>query len=151
MIVPALELMPIICAALQRGQQVRLRVSGGSMRPFMHVGDIVELSPIDSLPLVGDVLLVRCGSERERYVLHRLVRVEGRKLFIRGDAQEHCEGPFVRQDVLARVVKRHAKGRVRRFDSELWHFLGRAWLACFPLSVRLLRLAVPLRERNESI
>jgi len=94
MIVDAHELMPIICSALQRGQHVRLTATGGSMRPFMHNGDVVELEPLDSLPARGDVVLVRCGSERERYVLHRVVRVESEKLFIRGDAQEYCEGPY---------------------------------------------------------
>ncbi len=137
--------MPIIGAALQRGQHVRLAVTGGSMRPFMHAGDIVELEPIDSLPSVGDVLLVRCGSDPERYVLHRLVRVKGEKLFIRGDAQECCEGPFVQQDVLGRVAGSYSNGRVRRFESGLWHFLGLAWCVCFPLSAWLLRLAVQLK------
>lgn len=143
----ALELMPIICAALKRGQRVRLTVTGGSMRPFLHAGGIAELEPVDSAPLVGDVLLVRCGSEPGRYVLHRLVRVEGEKLFLRGDAQEYSDGPFAQKDVLGRVVEYCSKGRVYRLDSGLYRFLGRAWLLCFPLSVRLLRLAVNVMER----
>ncbi|MDR3568145.1 MAG: S26 family signal peptidase [Syntrophobacteraceae bacterium] len=141
----ALDLMPIICSALKRGQCVRMTVTGGSMRPFMQGGGIVELEPIGSKPLVGDVLLVRTGSGRDRYVLHRLVRVEGENLFIRGDAQERCEGPFARPEVLGRVVMYRLNGRIRRFDSGLWHLLGRAWIACFPLSVWLLRIAVTIR------
>ena len=70
MIVHARELMPVILAALQRGQHVRLTATGGSMRPFLHNGDVVELEPLDSLPVIGNVVLVRCGSDRERYVLH---------------------------------------------------------------------------------
>ena len=115
------------------------------MRPFMHAGGTVELAPTASPPLVGDVLLVRCGAEGERYVLHRLVREKGGELFIRGDAQEHCEGPFTQKDVLGRVVTYFSNERAYRFDSGFWHFLGQAWRACFPLSVRLLRLAVHLR------
>jgi signal peptidase I len=145
MIVAAGELMPIIGAALARGQHVRLTATGGSMLPFLHNGDIVELEPLKSLPARGDIVLVRCAPDRERYVLHRLVRVEGEKLFMRGDAQEHCEGPFAPGDVLGRVTKSYVNGRVRRFDSGLWRFAGLAWLLCVPVSVWLLRLAIRLR------
>lgn len=61
MLATARELMPIVRAALERGQQVRLTVTGGSMRPFMHRGAVVELEPVKSLPAAGDVLLVQCG------------------------------------------------------------------------------------------
>ena len=145
MIVAAGELMPIIGAALARGQHVRLLATGGSMRPFLHSGDVVELEPLKSLPAVGDIVLVRRGSDGDRYVLHRLVLLEGEKLFIRGDAQDHCEGPFAPGDVLGRVTKSYANGRVRRFDSGLWRIAGLAWLFCVPVSVWLLRLAVRLR------
>ena len=152
MIVHAHELMPIICSALQRGQHVRLTATGGSMLPFMHNGDMVELEPLDSLPAIGDVVLVRCGSDSERYVLHRLVGVKGEKLFIRGDAQEHCEGPFTQGDVLGRVTKSYSNGRVRRLDSGLWRFAGLAWHLFIPLSVWLLRLTIHFRgDQRESI
>ncbi|MGD0399268.1 MAG: S24/S26 family peptidase [Syntrophobacteraceae bacterium] len=152
MIVHARELMPVILAALQRGQHVRLTATGGSMRPFLHNGDVVELEPLDSLPVIGNVVLVRCGSDRERYVLHRLVRVKGEKLFIRGDAQTSCEGPFTQGDVLGRVTKCYSNGRTRRLDSGLWRFAGLAWHLCAPLSIWLLRLTVQLRgDRRENI
>jgi hypothetical protein len=148
--IAARELMPIICSALQRGQRVRMTATGGSMRPFLHNGDVVELEPLDSLPVMGDVVLVRSG--RERYVLHRLVRVKGGKLFIRGDAQEYCEGPFTRGDVLGRVTRCCSNGRVRRLDSGPWRFAGLAWHLCAPLNLWLLRCAVQLRgDRREHI
>ena len=149
--ISALELMPVIEVALKRGQRVRMTVAGGSMRPFMRGGDIVELERVDSPPLVGDVLLVRSGSAPERYVLHRVVRVEGGGFFIRGDAQTVSEGPFALEDVLGRVIRRHAKGRVHRFDSGFWHYLGRAWLLWFPLSSWSLRIALhPTMKRGLS-
>jgi hypothetical protein len=153
MLATARELMPIVRAALERGQQVRLTVTGGSMRPFMHKGSVVVLEPLTSPPVPGDVLLVQCGAGSERYVLHRLVRVKGGQLFIRGDAQRHCEGPFSQGDVLGRVTEVHSNGRVRRFDAGPWHLAGRAWQACVPLSVWLLHLTVQLRAagKTESI
>ncbi|MDR3554591.1 MAG: S26 family signal peptidase, partial [Syntrophobacteraceae bacterium] len=105
------------------------------MRPFMHTGGVVELAPLASPLRVGDVVLVRCGPEHNRYVLHRLVRVKGDEIFVRGDAQNYCEGPFARENVLGRAVEYCWKGRAHRADSGLWRFLGRTWLACFPVSV----------------
>ncbi|MHC1727797.1 MAG: S24/S26 family peptidase [Syntrophobacteraceae bacterium] len=139
------ELIPIICSALMRGQHVRFAATGGSMRPFIHDGEVVELEPLNSLPALGDVVLVRCGSGSRRYVLHRVVRVKGEKHFIRGDAQQYCEGPFVQEDVLGRVTRQHIGGHVRRLDSGPWHHAGRAWQLCAPLSVWLLHLAVRVR------
>jgi signal peptidase I len=151
MLVAAHQLMPVVRAALQRGQQVRLTVRGGSMRPFIQPGAAVELEPLKSMPEPGDVLLVQCGAER--YVLHRLVRAEGGRLFIRGDAQLHCEGPFAQGDVLGRVAKVVSRGRVRRFDAGPWRLAGRTWHLCAPLSVWLFHLAVRLRSigKRESV
>jgi hypothetical protein len=145
MILTAQQVMPIICSALRRGQHVRLVATGGSMRPFLHNGDVVELEPLSSLPANGDVVLVRCGPTGNRFVLHRVVRTKEGRLYIRGDAQHCCEGPFSAGDVFGRVTKSYVNGRVRRFDSGLWRFAGLAWRLCFPLSVWSLGLAVRLR------
>ena len=75
MILPSRELMPIVRAALERGQRVRMTVTGGSMFPFLRDGDVVELEPALTLRL-GDMVLVQTDSSDviERYVLHRIVR-----------------------------------------------------------------------------
>ncbi|MDR3555715.1 MAG: hypothetical protein P4L55_13235, partial [Syntrophobacteraceae bacterium] len=62
-----------------------------------------------------------------------------------------CEGPFARENVLGRAVEYCWKGRAHRADSGLWRFLGRTWLACFPVSVWLLRVSVYLRGGTESM
>lgn len=94
--------MPIIIAALGRGQQVRLTVSGGSMTPFICDGDVVELEPILSPLQPGDVVLAQ--SAAGYHVIHRIVRVVEDSVWLRGDAQEQCEGPLPRQVVLGRVI-----------------------------------------------
>ncbi len=148
MIVPSRELMPIIRSALERRQHVRLTATGGSNLPFIHNGDVVELEPVDSLPVVGDVVLVQCGSELERYVLHRVVRVNGEMLFLRGDAQEVCDGPFTQVDVLGKVTNIYHYGRVRRLDRGIWRFAALVWHRCVPLNVWVLRFAL-LFQRNQ--
>jgi hypothetical protein len=148
---PARELMPMICAALVRGQHVRLTAKGGSMLPFIHDGDVVELEPVGSLPLFGHVVLARSRSEGERYVLHRVVSVRGDMLFLRGDAQKDCEGPFGQGDVLGKVSKNYYHGGLRRLDRGIWRFAALTWHRCVPLNVWLLDLADWWKERRQSI
>ena len=125
MILPASELMPVIRASLERGQTVRMTVNGASMLPFIRNGDEVELEPIRSLPVKGDVVLAHC--ENGRYVLHRVVRVEGDEFFLRGDAQRHCEGPFVLGDALGKVTTAYHNGRSHDLKRGPWSWLGRIW------------------------
>ncbi len=47
--------------------------------PFLYDGDVVELEPMHSLPIPGDMVLVQCPEER--YVLHRVVRLESDGFF----------------------------------------------------------------------
>ena len=142
MTVPARELMPMICAALGENQHVRLRATGSSMFPFLRSGDVVELAPLHLPPVVGDLVLARCPdpSAGHRYVLHRVVRVQGGGYFLRGDAQKDCEGPFTPRDLLGRAILRYRNGRVRRLDQGLWRYLGLAWNHCAPFNRWLVQL-----------
>jgi hypothetical protein len=135
MILPARELMPLVRAALDRGQRVRMTVSGSSMMPFLRDSDIVELEPASQLRL-GDMVLVRAG---ERYVLHRLVCIKGASFFLRGDAQLWCEGPFTAENVLGRVTVAWRKGRTRSFDRKFWRAAGLLWLHANPFGFFLLK------------
>jgi len=143
MIVPSRELMPVIHAALQRGQRVRMSVNGSSMLPFLRDGDVVELEPVRTLPMPGDIMLVR--GLQERYVLHRVVRIEGDALFLRGDAQSGCEGPFTRRDVLAKVVMSYPNGRARALDRGVWRLAGLLWTRCSPVGLAVLQVALYIR------
>jgi len=148
MILPSRELMPVIRAALERGQRVRMTVTGSSMLPFLRDCDVVELEPA-SAPRLGDMVLVQVArpGAAERYVLHRIVRVEaGAAFFIRGDAQRHGEGPFTSDAVLGRVTIAWRNGHARALDRGAWRFAGCVWIVCAPSGLLLLRLVALSRE-----
>ncbi len=145
MIVPCREVMPIISSALVRGQRVRMTVNGRSMLPFIRDGDVVEIERIHSLPTRGDIVLAQCANER--YVLHRVVRLEAQGFFLRGDAQEHWEGPFQESDVLGKVVASYRNGRPCVLDCGPWHLAGLVWARYGGLGRRLLWLVVRVRSR----
>jgi hypothetical protein len=147
MILSSHELMPVIRAALVRGQHVRMTVNGGSMLPFIHNNDVVELEPSPA-PRLGDMVLVQTtqADGAERYVLHRLVRFvdEGSAFFIRGDSQAFCEGPFPRDALLGRVTTAWRNGRARALHCGGWRLAGLVWMRATPLGSWLLWLAVRL-------
>jgi len=149
MIFPCREFMPVIRSALARGQRVRMTVNGHSMAPFIHAGDLVEIEPIRALPRRGDVVLLRCSEER--YVVHRVMRMEGDAIFLCGDAQRHCEGPFTQRDVLGRVTLSQRNGHTRAHDRGAWRLAGLAWTSCGPLGRWLLWLAAGVRARGKRL
>jgi GNAT superfamily N-acetyltransferase len=144
MILPGRELIPVVRAALENGQHVRMTVTGSSMLPFIRNNEVVELEPAPK-PRLGDMVLVQ-GPE-ERYVLHRIVRkASGTAFLIRGDAQTHFEGPFTVDVVLGRVTTVWRRGRGHAMGGGLWRVAGLVWMSCTPFNVWLLWSAVRLRR-----
>ena len=87
-------------------------------------------------PAAGEMVLVQCPEER--YVLHRVVRLESDGFFLRGDAQAHCIGPFKQSAILGRAAKSYHRGRIRAHDRGAWRTAGLIWIHCGPLGSRLL-------------
>lgn len=120
------ELMPEYRELLSTGAKLPLVVSGGSMTPFLkHERDTVLLGALTDEPKKGDILFFRrsCGA----YVLHRLVRNDGTALWFVGDAQDEIEGPILREQVFAKVIKVRRKGRELSERSPIWLFYKRIW------------------------
>lgn len=145
MILASRELMPLIGAALERGQRVRMTATGSSMLPMIHDGDLLELEHMLSLPSLGDVVLARCAGER--YILHRVVKIEGKYFFLCGDAQEHSEGPFVRDNVLGRVIRITRGQRTLALDRGIYHFVGWMWARCTPYGATFFWLTLRIRGK----
>jgi hypothetical protein len=136
--------MPVVADALQRGQHVSMTVSGGSMIPFIHDGDSVELAPLDSPLACGDIVLAQAAPGC--YVLHRVVRLAEKGVWLRGDAQRHSAGPMPPQVVLARALTASRKGRVRTLSRGWWLVAGLVWVGPSPFAVSVLQLATGVRR-----
>jgi signal peptidase I len=77
-------------AALGGGTRYAV-VHGTSMEPGLVGGDLVLVRP-RSTPTVGDVVLYRNPALGVR-VLHRVVRIEGGRLVLKGDANDFVDDP----------------------------------------------------------
>lgn len=76
-------------------------VLSGSMEPAIGVDDIIIIRKMDDYQ-PGDIIVYRSGRSS---VVHRLISVEGDVFITQGDANNTCDAPISRWDVLGRVVK----------------------------------------------
>ena len=126
MALPNNELLAEVIRLVNEGRRVTLPVKGYSMLPFIIGGqESVELVKPDSLA-VGDVVLAWINGCR--YVVHRIIRIEGDCVELMGDGNltgnEFCHI----REVPARAeygVSRHGKRRylyspLRVAESRLW-------------------------------
>lgn len=98
------KLLDDVAMMVATGERVVLLTKGQSMLPFI-VGDrdSVELSRVDDQICVGDILLAKI-SDPTRYVIHRVIKIEGEKITLMGDGNiigtEECHT----SDVVARIT-----------------------------------------------
>lgn len=89
-------------ALMNEGREVTIRPLGNSMLPFIRGGrDSVRMKKMPSVA-VGDMLLVRL--EGPRYVLHRLIEMDGDRLTLMGDGNLVGTETCTRADVLGTVT-----------------------------------------------
>lgn len=121
------ELMPHYTELLQKGAVLPLTVSGSSMIPFLAPGrDSVQLKAPEGALRRGDIAFYRRPGGR--YILHRVYKAEGGKLWFVGDAQDEIEGPLSADCVLAVAVSAKRKGKNIEKGSFWWDFFAGAWL-----------------------
>ena len=124
------------------GISVTFPVKGRSMLPFIVGGrDSVILEKPTEIRK-GDVVLAYVESENRegrRYVVHRIISLDGDRVTLMGDGNlalhEYCN----RGDVCAKVslvVK--PNGKKRSLDSFLFRFFAKVWFALLPFRRYLL-------------
>jgi hypothetical protein len=120
------------------GVQVTFPVNGRSMYPFIVGGEdsVVLVKP--SGLAVGAVVLAKV--EGGRYVVHRIVNIDGDKITLMGDGnlcgQEHCHV----QDVKAAAIQVVGKGGKTRSLTSRRHLLAaRFWFVLRPIRRYMLK------------
>ena len=114
---------------VKEGVSVTLPVNGNSMLPFIIGGkESVILQP-PGLVAVGDVVLA--WVENRRYVVHRIIRIDGKRVTLMGDGNvavtEHC----LLDDIKARVThvvdakdcKHDLYNSWRKLAAKVWFWL----------------------------
>lgn len=105
-------------ALMNEGREITLKPLGCSMLPFIRGGrDSVRMKKMPDVA-VGDMLLVRL--EGPRYVLHRLIAVDGERLTLMGDGNLAGTETCTKADVLGTVVAIERGSRVVKPGNGLW-------------------------------
>ncbi len=133
------RLFPFVVALLDEGHTVTLRLKGNSMRPFLENERDDALLRRATDVVVGEPVLAELSPGR--FVLHRVVGVEGDDVTLLGDGnltEEHCK----RSDVRAQVVGFYRKGStsLTTIDSRKWRFYSYVWTHLRPIRRYLLAI-----------
>jgi len=105
-------------ALMLEGREVTIKPLGYSMLPFIRGGkDSVRLKKMPTVA-VGDMLLVRLPGPR--YVLHRLIALDGDRLTLMGDGNLAGTEKCTQADVLGTVVAIERGNRVVVPGNGLW-------------------------------
>lgn len=76
------------------------------MWPALRAGDVAELSPLETTPAPGEVVVVRAESS---IIIHRILRVGPESVVLRGDTCAAEDSP-VSPKALVGVVRRIRRG-----------------------------------------
>ena len=141
---PNEEFLSFVVSELEsfKGKTVTLPLRGRSMRPFLQDGRDKALLIAANNPKVGDAVLAEIW--KGKYVLHRIIKIEGDNVSLRGDgnlSNEYCK----LKDVKANVIGFYRKGR-NKLDSTngwKWKVYSWLWMRLYPIRRYLLFLLHP--------
>ena len=97
-----------VLGVLDQGKRVTIPVKGFSMLPFIRGGkDLVVLEKADrDLLKADDIVLFHVGTQDGgRYVMHRILAVDGDKVDIMGDGVPYNHEHVLRNQILAKAVE----------------------------------------------
>lgn len=133
------EFIPEIIKLLDEGHTVTLQLRGYSMRPFLENGrDKALLIKAKSLS-VGAPVLAEVGEGR--YVLHRIVKIQGDDVTLRGDGNlgvEHCKVGDVKGEAIG--FYRKGSDKIDKTNGLKWCVYSFFWTRLLPLRRYLLAI-----------
>lgn len=131
------KLLPEVTAMVNEGHTVTLPLRGFSMRPFLEDGRDKALLAKPTDVSVGDAVLAEVAPGR--YVFHRLVKVEGDRVTLRGDGNLGTESCRL-SDIKAKGIAFYRKGRTTpdRIEGRKWRIYSYVWTRLLPIRRYLL-------------
>ena len=134
--------LPQVVALLKEGHTATLPLRGRSMRPFLEDGRDKALLQIVDDYQVGDAVLAEIS--KGHFVLHRIIRIEGQNVTLRGDgnlSDEHCRLEDIRAKAIGFYRKGHSK--LDATDGRKWRIYSWWWTRLYPIRRYLLFLLHP--------
>jgi len=126
------EMMPFLLQLFDDGSNVKVKVTGSSMYPFLRgLIDCVVLAPvIKKKPERGDIVLYI--REDKKHVLHRVIKIKKEGFYIAGDAQTRIEGPIEEVKIIAVAVGIYRQGKYISTDNLIFTLFSELWMILRP-------------------
>lgn len=141
------KFLPEVIKLLNEGHTVTLLLKGFSMRPFLEDNrDKALLAKAKDIQ-VGDAVLAETAPKH--YVLHRIIKIQGETVTLRGDGNLATEVCHV-NDVHGYAIGFYRKGRTKldKTNGIKWRTYSHIWMALYPIRRYLLaayrRIWIPL-------
>jgi len=121
-------------AVLEAGGELRLAVTGTSMRPILREGDYLVIRPFQRPPRIGDVVVYARGGQ---IWAHRLLArsPSGKFLLTKGDARGRPDAPIGPEDLIGRAVAAERGGRLLGLEGLASRLAGLAVSLSAPAAV----------------
>lgn len=131
-ILPNDVLLGEVARLLDEGREVVITPKGRSMLPFIR-GDVdrIKLRQPDKLS-VGDIVLAYFGN---RYVLHRIVAINGDEFTLMGDGNLKDTEQGVRTNVVGKVIEIITPDNHHRKPGKAWLWRHTLFLRKYELKV----------------
>lgn len=134
----------LVTSLLGDGYDVRLRVTGWSMKPLIPSGAVLRFSPVEN-PRTGDVVLAR--YENGAFVAHRVVAMDDQRVWTKGDACRTPDAPVGRESIVACAVL--LEGPIHLPLRNLLLRTAGLWLnRLYPLLITAYRGLIPRKKRS---
>lgn len=136
------EYVSVLRELVESGHEVCVKVSGGSMYPFLRDGrDTAFFKAPDRELRVGDIVFFRRSNGQ--YILHRICKIGDDGYYLVGDSQRQIEGPIGAEQIFALVTHVERNGKTVKPDDLLWGFYAKLWLRVIPLRPWIIKLCFP--------
>lgn len=140
------DLAPLILERLISGENIEIIVTGNSMFPlFTSERDTVTLAQPKKLKKRQIAFYLRDNGQ---YILHRIVKIKGDKIYCAGDNQTTIEGPL-RADQFKGVVISYIRKNKYRSVNCLWHKIySFLWCLCIKKRHKLINFLFKITGRS---
>lgn len=128
---PNAQLLPEIVKLLDEGHTITLQLKGFSMRPFLEDKRDKALLAKRKEYHTGEPVLAEITPCH--YVLHRIIKIEGEDVTLKGDGNLTTESCKMK-DIKAVAIGFYRKGHqtLDRIDGRKWRIYSSVWTALSP-------------------
>ena len=145
---PSTRVPELVSSLLLGGLDVRIRLSGFSMKPLVRSGSVLRFSAMAE-PTTGDIVLLHYPGQK--LVAHRVLRLSDESVWTKGDSCRAPDPPAARAQVLGAATCLEVGPVAIRLQNKTMRSLGRLASVVYPKLVLAFRAVFPTKLRKDEL